>query len=333
MMAATQTPAAPPAPAARPAAPRRSRTASGGDHAATVLLAVVLAGCGYAAFAHGAIDLGAEARVQVVLALAGLALAALALGGGRLVPRASPVAWAGAAALVAFACWCGLSIAWSLTPDLSWQETNRAVAYALCVVLALAIGTHAPRAIERTAVGLIAVAVPVCLYALAGKATPGIVDLTSISPGLREPLGYWNALALLCVLAAPAAVRVATDATRRDAARLGGLAALWLLVVTIALTYSRGAVLALAAALAVITWLGEARLRGLAAVSLAALAAAPAIALAFTSDALTASAAPLCERSAAGRGLLAALVVCLLVVLGAGVALLRAERRVAWPAG
>src|SRR5256885_11178722 len=122
MATTTQIPDAPPAPPARQASRARIRAPAGGDPAATALLAVVLVACGYAAFAHGAIDLAAEARVQVVLALAGLALAALALGGGRLVPRASPVAWAAVGLLVAFACWCGLSIIWSLAPDLSWQE-------------------------------------------------------------------------------------------------------------------------------------------------------------------------------------------------------------------
>jgi O-antigen ligase len=175
------------------------------------------------------------------------------------------------------------------------------------------------------------VAVAVAVYALAGKVTPGLLDETALSPRLREPLGYWNALALLCVLAAPVALRVATDAARRDAARLAGLAALWLLLVTAALTYSRGGALALGAALAVVTVLGAARLRGLAVVGLAALATAPAVALAFTSDALTTAGAPLGDRIAAGRGLFAVLVACLLVLLAAGVVALRAERRLAWP--
>src|SRR3954452_9076657 len=164
-MAATETAAAaPPAPAApRPARPP---AVPAGDPTATALLAVLLAVCAYAAFDHGASCLAAEARVQVVLALAGMALAALALGAGRLVPRAPRAAWAGLGLLAAFAAWCGLSLAWSLTADLSWEETNRAVAYALTVLLALAVGTYGRRAVERTALGLLGVAVAVALYAL-----------------------------------------------------------------------------------------------------------------------------------------------------------------------
>src|SRR3954464_12479955 len=111
-MAATETAAdAPPAPVApRPA---RRVPAPACDGAATALLGVLLAVCAYAAFAHGAIDLGAEARGQVGLALTALAFAALSLGAGRLVLRATRAAWAGVALLGAFAAWCGLSIAWS----------------------------------------------------------------------------------------------------------------------------------------------------------------------------------------------------------------------------
>src|SRR3954447_22635044 len=308
--------AAPPAP--RPAAPpgRRDRP---------LLLVALLAACAYAAFANGAVALGNEAPLQIGLVV--IALAALATG--RAVPRAAPVAWAGVALLGAFAAWSALSLLWSVAPDLSWQSANRAAAYALVVVLALAAGTITPRAAERTALGLLALAVAVALWALRGRAFPGVVDGTALSPRLRDPLGYWNALALVCVIGMPPAIRVATDLTARPAARLGGLAALWLLIVTAALTYSRGGALALAAAVAVLVALGARRLPALAVLATAAVAAVPPVALAFGRNAL-AYAAPLGDRIAAGRGLAAVLFVSLLALLGAGWAALRAEGRVAW---
>src|SRR3954469_16944458 len=136
-MAATESPAAPRVQAAGP--PVRSAPRPAGAWPATAVLVSLLACCAYAAFAHGAIALGDEAWLQVALALVALAAVALAL-----VPRAAPAAWAAVPLLAAFAVWCGLSIAWSVTPDLSWQETNRAVAYALVVLLGLAVGTRAP---------------------------------------------------------------------------------------------------------------------------------------------------------------------------------------------
>ena len=317
--------------AAAAAAPP-ARAALGRDGAATALLVALVGACAYAAFAHGAVELGDEAPLQAALALLALAAAGAALGAGRLLPRTSGAGWPAAGLLAAFAAWCGLSLAWSATPDLSWQATNRAAAYALVVVLALAAGTRAPRAVERTALGLLAVALAAAVDALAGKALPGLTDGTALSPRLREPLGYWNALALLCVLGMPVALRIATDAARSAGVRLAALGALWLLVMTAGLTYSRGAILAFAVALVVLVAFGAAGLRALAAAALAGAAAAPALAFAFTRSSLATPDTPLAERAAGGRELLAVLAVCLLALLAAGRLTLRAERRVAWSA-
>src|SRR5919206_2469812 len=185
-------------------------------------------------------------------------------------------------------------------------------------------GAGGRRAGERAALGLLALAVAVALWALLGKTFPGVVDGTALSPRLRDPLGYWNALALLCVMAAPVAIRLAVGVARRAAVRAAGLAALWLLVVVAALTYSRGAALALAVAVGVLLALGDRRLPALGALALAALGAAPGVALAFTRDALS-DPAPLGDRIAAGRGLAALLALSLLVLVVAGRVLLRAE--------
>jgi len=84
--------------------------------------------------------------------------------------------------------------------------------------------------VERVALGWLAIAVVVCLYAFGGKALPGVhvgglfnLNHADILARLRAPLGYWNALAFVLVLAIPIAVRVAVDSTRRDAWRLAAL--------------------------------------------------------------------------------------------------------------
>ena len=329
MTAVAPVPAPPPE---RTAVPVSAPARGARDVAASALLAALVGACAYAAFAHGAVELGDEAPLQAALALLALAVAGAALGAGRLVPRASGVGWLAAGLLAGFAAWCGLSLAWSVTLDLSWQATNRAAAYALVVVLALTAGARATRAVERTALGLLAVALAVAVDALAGKVLPGLTDGTALSPRLREPLGYWNALALLCVLGMPVALRIATDATRSAGVRLAALGALWLLVMTAGLTYSRGAILAFAVALVVLVAFGAAGLRALAAAALAGAAAAPALAFAFTRSSLATPDTPLAERAAGGRELLAVLAVCLLALLAAGRLTLRAERRVAWSA-
>jgi len=307
----------------------RARVAEPRGAAGVALLVALLAACAYAAFANGAVALGDEAPLQAGLAVLGAVAGVLALGGGPLSARAAPLGWIAAGLLAAFAAWCAITLTWSLAPDASWQSANRALAYAVVVALALVAGASAPRGAERAARGLLAVAVAVALWALLGKTFPGLVDGTALSPRLRDPLGYWNALALLCVMGAPVAIRLAIDVARRPAARAAGLAALWLLIVVAALTYSRGGALALAAAVAALLVLGDRGLPALAALALAALFAAPGVALAFTRHALS-DPASLGDRIAAGRGLAAVLAVSLVALLAAGRVVLRAEARVAW---
>src|SRR6185503_9133114 len=165
-MAVTETAAAPGAQAAGP--PPSAVRGGPWRGLATALLAGLLVACAAGAFADGATRLGAEAWLDAGIAVLALVAAGALLGAGRLAPRTSRAGWLGLALLAGFAAWCGLSLAWSLTPDLSWQETNRAIAYALVVAVALVAGTWAPRAADRAALGLLAIACAVALYALAG---------------------------------------------------------------------------------------------------------------------------------------------------------------------
>jgi hypothetical protein len=98
----------------------------------------------------------------------------------------------------------------------------------------------------------------------------------------------------------------------------------------LAMTYSRGSVLALVAGVAVLVACSRAGLRILLALALAVLAAAPGVVLALTRDGLTTDGASLGTRIADGRGLLAVLVGSLAALCLAGWAVGRAERRVTW---
>src|SRR5688572_5887166 len=232
--------------------------------AAIVLLAGLLVAAAWAAFAGGAVRPPQETWLQAGLVLLAAGAAAAWLGPGSLRPAASPLALAGLLALVLFAVWTGVSLAWSVTPDRTWQEANRVIAYALAVAIALVAGSTVPRAVERTAAGWLVVAVGVALYGLAGKLVPGIVDHATEVARLRAPLEYWNALALVCVLGAPVAVRFATLRGARARWRVAALVALFVLLCCLGMTYSRGGVLALVVAIAVATVAGGARLPGLA---------------------------------------------------------------------
>jgi tetratricopeptide (TPR) repeat protein len=233
--------------------------------------------------------------------------------------------------------WTGLSLTWSIAPDRSWAEFNRVLAYVLLTGVAVLMGAAIPRAIERFATGFLAVVAVVALYALGGKVAPGLhvdglfdLDQTQQVARLRAPLEYWNALGLLCALAAPIAVRVAIDTARSARVRLAALEILYLLAVVVGLTYSRGAVAAFLVGAAVLTAFGSGRLRGLLVMAAAIVAAAAPLAVAFGRDGLTANGAPLGERIADGRVLGLVVLLAGAALLAAGVALRRAEPRLHW---
>ena len=191
----------------------------------SALVVALVAACAYAVFAHGASGLPEEPRLQIGLALVAVAASVGWLFSGSLRLRAPALVWVGVALLGAFAVWCAITLAWSVAPDRTWGYVNRSVAYTLVVVLAIAAASSAPRVIERIAWGWLAVALATALYALAGKVMPGAEILgvgfnhTAVASRLRAPLEYWNALALVMVLAVPIALRLATDDTRRERTR------------------------------------------------------------------------------------------------------------------
>ncbi len=322
------------------AAQRLSAPLAAGVRAHPAALATALAlAATYAAFAAGATRYPQETRLQVLLALTALAATvSWAVGGGVRLRLGRPAA-VGLALVVALAAWSALSLGWSITPDRTWLEANRAIAYALVVALALAVGASDPRAIERTTLLLLGSAVLVAANAFATKALPavtlgGLVDFDRAGglSRLRAPLGYWNAVALVCALALPAALRVACDRSRGHPGRAAALVAALLLVCVIGLTYSRGGLLAVATAAVVLTVTGGARLRGLLTLAAVALASLPVLAVAFARPGTAQNGAELAQRAADGRVLLLAFVLCALLLVAAGLVAWRLERRVRWSA-
>ena len=97
---------------------------------------------------------------------------------------------AGALALTA---WVGASIAWSIVGDASWGWLNRGLVYLAALVLG---GLVAQRLLELAAVlaGVLGVALG---WAVLGVMVPAWFEDGDRIARLREPVGYWNALALL----------------------------------------------------------------------------------------------------------------------------------------
>ena len=297
------------------------------------LVVALVAVCAYAVFAHGAVGLPEEPRLQIGIALVAIGAAVGWLFSRTLRLSAPAEAWVGVGLLLAFAVWCGITLLWSVAPERTWAHVNRGIAYTLIVVLAIAAASSLPRAIERIATGWLLVAIACALYAIAGKLIPGVEILgvsfnhTEVASRLRAPLEYWNALGLVAVLAVPIALRLTTDVTRGRVVRLAGIAALWLLIVCLGMTYSRGAIVAVLVVLGIATVLGSARLRGLAVFGVTLVVTIPVLGLSFSRPALKGINVPLDQRIPDGIILAIVMAGSLITLLIAGWGLLHLEQR------
>jgi hypothetical protein len=297
---------------------------------AGALLLVVL----YAAFDHGAVGLAAGARIEVAIAVLAAVATVAWLGLDALrVPR-SRLALAGVGLLAAFAIWCGVTLLWSVAPDQTWIEFNRALAYALVAGLGLALGASHPQARALLADGFFAVALLVALYALGQKLLPGLhiagvfdLNQTGSIPRLQEPLGYWNGLALFAVLGAPLGLSRVFDVTRTPRSRLLAAGGAELLLLTTGLTLSRGGLVALAVALVVVVAGARERLRVLSWIVLVALASVPPLVYGLASHALNTAGVQLSTREGAGGILALILLASLAGLYLAGRGFIRVEKQ------
>jgi len=158
----------------------------------------------------------------------------------------------GRAELALFACFAGLAlwsaatIVWSIEPDRSWDSFNRAAVYLAVIALGALAG-----ATPRVAALLLAVLFAVTLaWALFTVVVPALGPDVERSARLREPVEYWNALALVAAMALPVWLWL-----RRPL----GAVAIFATVVALALTTSRGGVLV--ALVSVGVWLALVRPR------------------------------------------------------------------------
>ena len=193
-----------------------------------------------------------------------------------------------------FVVWSGLSVWWSIVPDLTWNLFNRELAYVGFAIVGLCVGALWPR--RTVAAGLAIALGAVIAWALAGKVFPSLVEGGEQVSRLRSPVGYWNALALLCAAGAVLGLWLATDRTRGRSTRAAGAVLVYGAVVSVVLTYSRsGIVITVLAALAWVLLSGAA-FETLAVLALAGAAAAPVLLCAFLSPGITSDGEPYAVR-------------------------------------
>jgi len=301
----------------------RLRTARAPVALAGALLAIML----YAAFAHGAVSMSTYARIQVAVAVVAAIAGAVGLWSGALSFSAPRLAIGGVCLLAAFAAWSGVTVLWSVAPDQTWIELNRAITYVIVLCLAIALGASDHRSVRWIAHGFLAIALVVSAYALGQKLLPGLhvpgvvtLNQTGPLPRLQKPFGYWNALALFVAMGVPSALALAVDRTRGRGGRLGALVALELMLLVIGFTYSRGGVIALVIGLAVGIGLSGARLRSLMWLGVACGALIPPLVFGLSDHGLTTANVALGARERSGLWLL-------VIVLASAAALVLAAQK------
>ena len=248
-----------------------------------------------------------------------IAFGALAAALAGLLPLAVPRP----AGLVAFALlagyvgWLGVTMIWSITPDRSWASLNRGAVYLAFAVLGLVVASCVRAPARAVAGGLAVLLFGVVGWALLGKVFPTLFPDGGRIARLRNPIGYWNALALACAVALPLGLWAATRREWRREVRVLGVLLVYFAAIALVLTSSRAGILV--AAVGVVLWLvlvPAVRLESFGALVLAVLPAAVVAGWATTRAGLVDDGQSLAARKADGGWFaLAVLVVGAVVVL------------------
>ena len=283
---------------------------------------LLLAAWAVLAALSGGIDLGdglatrgATAAMLATLIAAPFAAWALMRARDRAAPRSGPALLA-IGGLGGLALWAGISIAWSLAGDLSWTEANRIALATLALVIGIALASLVPKAPERFAVGLAIAAAPVVIWGLLARCLPTVFGSDFEPSRLQAPVGYWNALALVAVIAVPGILWWASRARADERDLMGGAAALAVVVTVLVLTYSRSGLLAFIAVLVIVIGLMPGRVRQGSAVVGGIIGAILPVWFGLTTDELTDDALIAADRSDAGLGLLWRIALGMLIAAG-----------------
>ena len=283
----------------------------------TLLIASVF--CLIAFYAKGGLNLQSMTTTEMALTLgAGALIAASVL---LAPPGARTYGLWPAGLLLAFTVLGALSIVWSVQPDHSWQDSGRMLAYSGVFGAGVALVRVAPARWPAILGGLTLAAVVVCGYALLTKVFPGSLAPSDKFARLNEPYGYWNAVGLTAAMGAICCLWLGARRTGHALLRALAYPAMALLLLTLALAYSRGALAALAVGLAL--WFGVVplRLRGAALLILGAFGAGAVAAWDFSRSALSSEGVALAARTSAGHRLGAVIVAMLLALTLSGIAI------------
>lgn len=302
------------------AAPRAMRSGI-----AAVILAAVVVLVGWALFAGGASGPGATAS----LGAAALVVAALLVIGwsrGHVpIPLLDRAGFAAGAAAVALVAWTGLTVWWSIAGDRSWDALAKGIVLLAFGIVGLVAASLPDRPVRILALGLAAALAAVFVWALLGKAIPGLgPDDAGRVARLKGSIGYWNALALLADAALGLGLWLVVSVRDRFGRPTGALL-LYAATLVLLLTQSRAGLLAGLAVVAVALRLSENRVEAALLGVFATGPAVVAVAWAFTQPSLVEDGGARSDRVSAGAifGVLAAIGAAAVLVLVARVPVTR----------
>ncbi|MHB8658443.1 MAG: O-antigen ligase family protein [Solirubrobacteraceae bacterium] len=290
-------------------------------------LAVLLAGAlAVLAFVTaGGVDLAPNSWAEIALVVIG----ATAAGSVVLLGAGGPRWGMGTVGLfLALSVLTAGSIGWSVVPDSSWVEAGRTLSYLAAFAAAAALARVWPARWRALIGGVTLFAVLLSAYALLVKVVPGALDPHDTLGRLKAPFDYWNATGLLAALALPGCLWVGSRRTPGRVLRALSLPASAVCIAVVVLSYSRSAVLAAVAGVAVwLLWV-PLRLRSAAILLIGGIAGAIISLWALSTPALTHDKQALGARISEGRWFGVVLLVVLAATAVAGLAGARRVDRV-----
>ena len=309
----------PPARERRPAAgdgPTRAAVIRAQLWWTTLLVAGVF--CAITFYAKGGLNVPTMIATEIALTLGAGAIVAAGVWLAPPGERAYGLWPAGL--LLAFAALSALSIVWSVQPDYSWLDSGRLLAYGGVFCAAVALVRIAPARWPAVLGGLALAAVVVCGYALATKVFPAGLAASDTYARLNEPYGYWNAVGLAAAMGVICCMWLGARRSGHALARALAYPAVGLLLLTLVLAYSRGALAAVVVGLVLWFCVVPLRMRSAALLIVGTLGAGMVLAWDFSRHALSSEGVPLAERVSAGHQLGVLIVAMLLALTLIGVA-------------
>lgn len=278
--------------------------------AATICVATFVGG--------GGLKEGPATTVQIVLTLLAGALTAAAV---LLAPPRRPAHGIGPAALLlAFTAVTAASVSWSVAPNTSWQEASMMFAYSGVFVAAAAVARLERRLGEGVLAGIALAASIVSVYALLTKVFPGEVGELDQYQRLVGAYEYWNATGLAAGMGIVACLWLGTRREGHALLRALAYPATGLLMVTLMLAFSRGALAVTVIGVAVWLCVVPLRLRAATMLIASGACAAGVVGFAFAKPSLSEEPVTLAARVSGGHELGVLLLAIALLLLAAGVA-------------